>query len=443
MRGKQPSERAAGKGLLFLLLWSVVGISASVVPAFSQTDFERIFDDPVVPNGPAGSWDSTIVGYHFVLKVGDTFHMWYTGDAGGGIGHATSPDGVDWTKDQEANPVLVPGPPGSWDDTAVLSPYVIHDGDSFQMWYTGKSAWSGLGTEAVGYATSPDGIAWTKDDVHNPVLSPGSPGSWDEEWVNTPSVLKIDETYRMWFGAVGNGVGTIGYAESADGIDWTKNPDPVFEPSDPMNCFDRYHVHTADVHFNGDSFEMWYAGVNSVDRIGYATSSDGLSWERYSCDPIFDVGEPGVWDDEAVYVPRVLVLPSGYHLYYMGVSGGTRQIGYAFDDASYTAVDDPDGGQRGMTRPVTAGIERIFPNPFNPRTTIAFEVSHDGRVLLQVFDLRGRLVATLIDEIVAVGSHEVIWSGRGDGGREVPSGVYFSRLESNGQVAHGRMTLVR
>jgi flagellar hook assembly protein FlgD len=74
---------------------------------------------------------------------------------------------------------------------------------------------------------------------------------------------------------------------------------------------------------------------------------------------------------------------------------------------------------------------------------IHFELQAAGPVRLGVFDLRGRLVATLVDEIVAAGRHEVTWNGRDDSGRELPSGVYLSRLEAGGQVVHGRMTLVR
>ncbi len=83
------------------------------------------------------------------------------------------------------------------------------------------------------------------------------------------------------------------------------------------------------------------------------------------------------------------------------------------------------------------------PNPFNPQTTISYTISVVDHVRVQVVDLRGRRIATLVDEVVATGRHEVIWNGRDNAGHDVPSGIYFSRLEANGQVAHGRMTLVR
>jgi len=85
----------------------------------------------------------------------------------------------------------------------------------------------------------------------------------------------------------------------------------------------------------------------------------------------------------------------------------------------------------------------IHPNPFNPRTSLSFEVPTPGVVRLRVFDLRGRLIATLIDGVVEAGQHVASWSGRDREGRDVPSGVYLSRLEAGGEVVRARMTLVR
>jgi len=103
-----------------------------------------------------------------------------------------------------------------------------------------------------------------------------------------------------------------------------------------------------------------------------------------------------------------------------------------------TAVDDRDQAQLAVVR-----LFGAHPNPFNPRTSIAYSIPVDGQVRLQVVDLRGRLIATLVDEVVASGHHEVIWNGRDSAGREVSSGVYLYRLEASSQVMHRRMTLVR
>ena len=85
----------------------------------------------------------------------------------------------------------------------------------------------------------------------------------------------------------------------------------------------------------------------------------------------------------------------------------------------------------------------VAPNPFNPRTTISFDLPQAGAVRLAVFDVSGRRVRTLIDDVVAPGSHAVVWDGRDEAAREVGSGIYFARLDSGGRVQVMRMGLVR
>lgn len=84
-----------------------------------------------------------------------------------------------------------------------------------------------------------------------------------------------------------------------------------------------------------------------------------------------------------------------------------------------------------------------YPNPFNPSTRVAFGVPEAGQVRLEIFDITGRRVATLVDERVAAGWHEVTWRGRDGAGRAVASGVYIYRLEAGGRSVARRMVLVR
>lgn len=83
------------------------------------------------------------------------------------------------------------------------------------------------------------------------------------------------------------------------------------------------------------------------------------------------------------------------------------------------------------------------PNPFNPKTTIRFDLPEAGPVRLSVFDVAGRLVRTLVDDTMAQGGHEAVWDGRDASGREVGSGSYLARLEFGGRVEAVRMGLVR
>ncbi len=83
------------------------------------------------------------------------------------------------------------------------------------------------------------------------------------------------------------------------------------------------------------------------------------------------------------------------------------------------------------------------PNPFNPATVLRFRMSEAGRVRLEIFDLRGRKLNTLVDGTKPAGVYSVRWDGRDDAKRDVASGVYLSRLSVNGVSEARRMTLVR
>ena len=84
------------------------------------------------------------------------------------------------------------------------------------------------------------------------------------------------------------------------------------------------------------------------------------------------------------------------------------------------------------------------PNPFNPRTMLAFDLpAPAAQVRLRLYDLQGRLVASLVDGPLPAGRHAVAWNGVDDSGRAVASGVYVSVLETPLGRASGKLTLVR
>lgn len=92
--------------------------------------------------------------------------------------------------------------------------------------------------------------------------------------------------------------------------------------------------------------------------------------------------------------------------------------------------------------PATA-IDGISPNPFNPRTTVAYRVERQGPVSVTVHDLRGRMVKTLVDGTRPAGTSSVTWDGADRSGRAMPSGVYLVRLQTPGGVDTGKMILAR
>ena len=90
-----------------------------------------------------------------------------------------------------------------------------------------------------------------------------------------------------------------------------------------------------------------------------------------------------------------------------------------------------------------ANLDRVFPNPFNPSTTIEFSVPTNGPASIAVYDIQGRKVATVLREAMAAGVYRVRWNGKSDDGRELSSGVYFARLEAAGGRDTARLTMLK
>ncbi len=102
-----------------------------------------------------------------------------------------------------------------------------------------------------------------------------------------------------------------------------------------------------------------------------------------------------------------------------------------------TAVPGP-GASAGRPR-----LHRSAPNPFNPRTTIRFDLAAAGSARLAVYDVAGRLVRVLVAGELPAGSHEAVWDGLDSNGRAMASGSYLARLEAAGATATARLSLVR
>ncbi len=87
-------------------------------------------------------------------------------------------------------------------------------------------------------------------------------------------------------------------------------------------------------------------------------------------------------------------------------------------------------------------LDAAYPNPFNPSTNIRFVTSRSGAVRLVIFDLRGREVRTLVDEILPSGQHYVVWHGDDNSGHRVASGTYLFRLKTRDKTVSRKMTIV-
>jgi glycosidase len=128
------------------------------------------------------------------------------------------------------------------------------------------------------------------------------------------------------------------------------------------------------------------------------------------------------------------VTPAEMAQFNFPINGYSTRMFILTDSAIVTSVPLADG----ISIPGEFELSQNFPNPFNPATTITFELPEAGRVVLKVFDVLGRDVATLVDEHRAAGSHRLHFDGTG-----LTSGLYFYRLQWADRTEVRRMLLMK
>ena len=84
-----------------------------------------------------------------------------------------------------------------------------------------------------------------------------------------------------------------------------------------------------------------------------------------------------------------------------------------------------------------------YPNPFNSTTTITYSMPQQKNVILEVFNVKGEKIATLINSRVSTGSYTVTWNGKDNFGRSVPSGIYLCRIQVGSYQHTIRMLLLK
>ncbi|MHB8078502.1 MAG: right-handed parallel beta-helix repeat-containing protein [Candidatus Krumholzibacteriia bacterium] len=102
-----------------------------------------------------------------------------------------------------------------------------------------------------------------------------------------------------------------------------------------------------------------------------------------------------------------------------------------------------DDGRASGPAPIAVVLRGATPNPFNPSTTLRFDLPEAGPVRLAVYDLRGRLVRLLVDDVRSAGAQRAVWDGKDARGLDAASGSYSARLEAGGTVAVAGLRLVR
>ena len=120
------------------------------------------------------------------------------------------------------------------------------------------------------------------------------------------------------------------------------------------------------------------------------------------------------------------------------ISGHAAAIKTLVPEISLDADDET-----GSTLPHEFSLYQNFPNPFNPATTIRFDVPTASNVVIEIFNVLGQMIATSYDGFVGAGSHEVAWNGANEAGQSVSSGVYFARMRADNFAQTIKMSLLK
>lgn len=158
---------------------------------------------------------------------------------------------------------------------------------------------------------------------------------------------------------------------------------------------------------------------------------------------------------------KIDIVPGG--LSYFGAAGESEEFNVSIVDAGYYCIavwrattgdmdidasyqlsfGDPSLVDAPTNVPNYTSLSGAYPNPFNPQTTVAFNLAREGYAELVIYNLQGAKVRTLVSENRVAGRHEVVWNGTDDRGQRVASGVFMARLKAGETVEMKKLVLVK
>ena len=237
---------------------------------------------------------------------------------------------------------------------------------------------------------------------------------------------------------------------------WNGVEEIVLEVTDPvgMSATDTLMVTVISVPDPPGSFEL--LSPPSDTTITKWDSPMFLFWElsdnvdagdevKYSFyfSPYPDLVGPGTIRMTSITDTHMLLVPQPDGVYYWGVRAQDNQGYFTWCDEIYTIDIMTEVASEDIDMPDEYNLCQNFPNPFNPETTICFQMPRPGSIRLSIFDVRGGIVRILSESIMEAGSHEVRWDGKDEHGNPAASGVYFVRMEAGDFVEHRKMILMR
>ncbi|GHT52798.1 hypothetical protein AGMMS49982_13980 [Bacteroidia bacterium] len=267
-----------------------------------------------------------------MLHEDGKYKMWFSWRPKDALAYTESTDGISWS---EPVIVLAPLKEHEWEG-GINRPAILKKDGIYHLWYTGQDRPHNK-RSYIGYATSTDGIHFERKS-DKPVLT--AEKGWEKELtVMCPNVEwdAKSKLFKMWYsGGETHEPNALGYATSPDGLVWTKyKNNPIFS-CDKNTKWEQHKVAGAHIFKHGGWYLMFYIGYENehLARIGIARSKDGITnWERLPTNPIISPTKDG-WDSEACYKPFVIYnkAEKKWRLWYNGRNHQFERIGLVFFD---------------------------------------------------------------------------------------------------------------
>lgn len=265
------------------------------------------------------------------------------------------------------------------------------------------------------YVTGKSYSFWTYSDYATIKYYPNGDTAWvrrydgPEGYYDGASDIEVDVSGNVYVTGGSRGGGT--YSDYAT---------IKYYPNGDTNWVRRY---------NGPGNSDDYANAIAIDASGnvYVTGSAGTIKYSASGDQLWIISWGGV---------DIIVDTSSY-LYLIG--GYCEYITRKYIQTS-SEVKDQTGNRE---KPSEFTLSQNYPNPFNQSTKIEFTLSHSGFVSLNIYDLLGRKIRTLVSENLSSGYKSVLWDGENESGKEVASGLYFYQLKIGGFSEAKKLVLLK
>ena len=290
---------------------------------------------------------------------------------------------------------------------ALDSGFGRYDGERWE-YYSEVPLGYGAFKEIKDIVADPSGNVWL-----------ASPRGWifeydGEDWLGwdtpiRPMVLKLDRWGNIWLG----GDGGIYRLQKDDTVSWIRLPSPYYT-----------------------DFKVSEMAIDSLGNIWCPTKYDeGIMMYNGKVWHMFDEHNTG--SPILTYISNVAVDSLGN--IWVGSRWGLSKLPLAVIAEVMTSVRETSEGKI----PEGYALYSSYPNPFNTVTNILFCLNVSSYVRLEVYDLTGRKVRTLLEGKMDTGVHKVFWDGRDDDGSELASGVYLVRMDAGGFNKVRKVVLVR